>query len=492
MESKATERQSYDWDLRNAPRNYLTLVVSQLGIGLLSFASIWIATRILEADGFGKLSAMLLVSQLIQISIMWTGTALSRYGVQEFVENGDIRSTFWARTLILIPNWLAVVLLSPIWLPIFGYWFELPTHFFGVIVAHLSGLALSMHVQFSLQAAKLPRFQSYLLLIERVLTLLILSGLVLSNSASVGNTVLAYALPLYFSSAIGLFRLFPFLKGKIVVKRERILQILKFSLPLPVYSLLSHFSFSHLDAFFIVRYLSISDLGVYSLAYQMNGMLMQMPALAGSLLMPLFVTAQKTDRSDQIQENYFRSVVPVLTLLTGLCCTGIAFAALFFIPLLFSFEFKEVASLMWVFAAATTISVPVAVGLLPIANTNSMTTAQMFAAFGAAVVNVGMNLLLIPRYGLLGCAWATVCAFSASMLIFSLLVGRKRGLPITMSILSVIPSLVGAAWHAWSGNAIVSILLMLVSLTVIVACRREPFVEGVRRLLAFRGPITQN
>ena len=48
-----TDRRSANWDLTNAVRNYSTLIVSQAAASFFSFASVWILTKNIGADGYG-------------------------------------------------------------------------------------------------------------------------------------------------------------------------------------------------------------------------------------------------------------------------------------------------------------------------------------------------------------------------------------------------------------------------------------------------------
>lgn len=484
--SSASERQSSNWDIRNAPRNYLSLVLSQFGIACFSFISVWLATRFLGVDGYGKVAALLVASQFSQIAVMWTCTGMARYGVQEFVETGRITETFWARTAIFIPNLILVVALSPFWLPPLAAWLKLPPESFPFVVLLICAVAFAMHVQFALQAAKLPRLQGWLLMLERVVTFSTLVFLIAAGRLTWLTAIWAYTIPSFVSAAIGLWKLRSFIAGKIVISRSRVKEILAFSLPLPLYSLLGHFSFNHLDAIFILRYLTIADLGVYSVAYQINGLILQLPTLAGSLLLPLFVTVQASRADNQMQTAYFRDIVPFLTLGLGLFCACVAAAGFYLLPLIFGRQFAQVGSLLWIFAAATVVSVPAATGFLPLSNATSTTYVQMLAAFAAAVVNIALNILLIPRFGLIGCAWATVAAFAASMLVFASLLGRKFSLPYLTAVLATLPSVAGAACFSLSGNVIFSFLAVLGCAAFLFAARRETFSNGWRKLIGFR------
>ena len=122
-----SERQGSSWDIENAPRNYLWLVAAHGGTALFSFATVWLITRYLGSEGYGGVIAFVAASQLAQIFLNWSSTALARFGIEEFVETGKITRSFWARTSIFIPNLLLILVLSVFWLPPVATWLKLPS-----------------------------------------------------------------------------------------------------------------------------------------------------------------------------------------------------------------------------------------------------------------------------------------------------------------------------------------------------------------------------
>ena len=63
--------------------------------------------------------------------------------------------------------------------------------------------------------------------------------------------------------------------------------------------------------------------------------------------------------------------------------------------------------------AASAIAGPALMGYTPVTTSTSKTYIQMIAISLASAVNVILDVLLIPRYGLLGCAWATTATQNA-------------------------------------------------------------------------------
>ena len=91
-------RQSAGWDLLHGPKNYLALLIAQALTSLLSFASVWLTTRYLGPEGYGGVVAFIAAAQVVMlIGVNWTSISVARYGCEEFVQTGQIASTFWAK-----------------------------------------------------------------------------------------------------------------------------------------------------------------------------------------------------------------------------------------------------------------------------------------------------------------------------------------------------------------------------------------------------------
>lgn len=225
-------RQSANWDLRNAVRNYSTLVAAQIASAFFSFGSVWLATRFLGTEGYGGIVAVIAASQVAQIFVNWTCVALARYGVEEFVESGKISKSFWARTLIFLPNTLIFLAFSFLWLPIVSAWLKLPSEAVWFVGVHFLVSAIWLHVQHALQGAKLPRLQGILLAVERILIFSGLLILVLSGKINYLSAIAAYISAPLLMTFIGLFSLRKLVSWRIEIDADSLKKILKFSIPL--------------------------------------------------------------------------------------------------------------------------------------------------------------------------------------------------------------------------------------------------------------------
>lgn len=487
--NKSDERRTASWDLRNAFGNYATLVVSQIAVAFFSFASVTFCTRMLGAEGYGGIVAIIAASSVAQIFVNWTCVGLARFGVEEFVDSGKISKSFWARTIIFLPNTLIFLAFSLLWFPLLANWLKLPNEAFWLVVLHFVVSAVWLHVQHAFQGAKLPRLQGSFLAIERVLIFSILGILLLTNSLTWLSAVWAYIFPPALMTIIGLWQIRNLVSWKFEFDKEIMRKMLKFSVPLIPFSLIGYFSTSYLDAIFISQYLTKTELGIYSVAYQINGILLQFPVLAGSLLMPLFVTLQ-SNKQDETIKKYLADVLPLITLIWSLACVLVAISGEFFIPIIFGNEVEKSSEILWILAISSAFTAPSFFGYSPFSNSVSATYIGTVMAFTAALVNFAANYFLIPKYGLVGCAWATVLAYSASSLVAIIVSHSRFSLNYRWTLQAVLPAILACSYFAWTNELFYSILIAIFSTLILMFIYQNSARKGIKFLLNYRGAFS--
>ena len=474
------ERQTPAWDIRNAPSNYAWLVVFQIAGSLLSFASIWLITRRLGAEGYGAIVAVVLASQLVQIFLNWSAASLQRYGVEEFVVSGAITKSFWTRSLILVPNLILIVLTASLWIAPMAKALEIPAGARPLVVLHLVTGAVWLHIQHALQGAKLLRTQGLLLALERGLTFAAILTLFASGRLSWINALVCYIAAPALMAIVGGTMLRPYVRRGRLFDAAQFRTMLRFSLPLIPFAIVGALATSQLDAIFITQYLSKRALGIYSIATQINGIVAQLPILANSVLLAMFVSLKSTGRESMLS-SFFQHVTPPLTLAWGLFCAASSCAAAILFPVFFKPEFAAAVQPLWVLLAASTMAFPVLTGLASLSNAYSKTYISMIASFAAAALNVTFNVLLIPRFGLVGCAWATLLALLASLFAFYILLRRAELLSHVWILVSVIPALAGATVVSTRGG-FPAALALCGALTLAVALLQR---QSFQKLLSF-------
>lgn len=473
---KSDERQSANWDISNAPKNYVSLVLTQGGSAFFSFASVWLITKFLGSEGYGSVVAVIAASQIAQVVINWTSIAVVRFGVDEFIETGKIARVFWLRLLILLSNTVLAFLTVKLWFPPLAGWLNLTPDAFWLVIAHFIAMPLWIHLQYSFQALKMPRLQGGLMTVERIL---IFSGLLIFlaiNQFNAFNVLICYVVAPSLMTIGSFLYLRRYIFARFPIDAQFVKKIVYYSAPLLPFALLGYFSSGYLDAIFVSRFLSTRDLGIYSVATQINGIALQLPTLANSLLIPLFISLQRED-SVQKMERYFRHILPALTLLWSFFCLALGCAGYFLIPLVLGAEFAGSVLPLWILATASVISLPILIGYSALSHATSATYITMFAAIFSGAANVACNFLLIPRYGMTGCAWATAAACLVSAAAYYLFLHRSNRIPLSWTLQAMLPMIAGAAVFSLNGNLFVSLPIYVIIGILVVYLHGNSFRE---------------
>lgn len=471
-------RQRSSWDISNAPRNYLSLVVYQVLSAAFSFATVWLITRHLGSEGYGGIVAIIAASQVAQVFVNWTSTAVVRFGVDEFIDTEKISRTFWVRLIVLVLNLLIVALISRLWFPQLANWLKLESETFSVVIAHFAVTAIWIHVQMSLQAAKLPRVQGLLQLIERLLIFAAIFALTAAANLKPFAAMLCYIIAPMAMIFVGLFKLRHFINARFRFDRAFVRKVFAYSIPLLPFSLVGYFSGSYVDAVFVSKFLSTSELGIYSVATQINGIALQLPTLANTLLLPLFVTLTNEGLNEKIK-SYFTHTLPAITLIGGFAGMILSSAGYFMIPVVFGTEFAQAAMPLWVLISSSVVGLPVLLGYASATHSSSLTYVAAIASVFAATTNIALNFLLIPVYGLEGCAWATLSAILISTLIFATLLNRKIHLRPSWSFIAILPNLISAVTLSWTRNIYLAITVGLILTALLLLAKKRSFMSGL-------------
>ncbi|MGD9588975.1 MAG: polysaccharide biosynthesis C-terminal domain-containing protein [Pyrinomonadaceae bacterium] len=479
------ERRSSGWDIRNAPRNYISLVVYQAGSAFFSFAAVWIITKYLGSAGYGGVVATIAASQVAQIFVNWTALSVARFGVEEFVNTGRISNSFWARTIILLPNTIVFLLFSFLWLPLLSEWLTLPPEAGFYVGLHFVVSAMWLHVQYAIQGAKLPRLHGLLIAAERGVIFLILVILVWADHLGFYTALIAYIGSPLLMTVIGSISLRGLVSWRFAIGRDWLWRIIKFSIPLIPYSFIGYFSSMYLDSIFIVGYLGKAELGVYSLAYQTAGILMQLPLLAGSLLLPFFVTLRTSNKETQIS-SYMQDVMPVLCLLWAVGCVFAALVLSLLIPLAFGVEMSAASRLVLLLTACTAINGPVLFGYGAFINAYSATYISTILTTVLGLTNLVFNIVLIPKYGLTGAAFASIVAYFASVLVTAMVISYRFNIKRDWAIESTIPGIMGLVVFWLTESFFAGILFAGALAVVITLINRSSVRRGISLLAAIR------
>lgn len=414
----------YHDDIKHSFSNYFSLLVSNVGVGILSFINTFLLTRVLGSEGYGALALFLAVSSgILAVGLNWTVESLARFGCEELVRTGKVNVVFWARLFLLVLN------LIPI-----GLGCYILRHFINgyinvdrgacLIFVYSVGIAFLSQARYTLQAAKRIAQVGLLEVIGKAILSIGLSIAVATARMNLAGAIYVSVLAAYISTlAFFLFlsprKLVPVRFDKMVVK-----DLLLFSWPVILGTASVFFSSGYLSVMIIRNFLSFTEVGVYYLASQLSGMIFQVPTVAYTVLLPMLVSFHVKGRKDLI-DGYLTRILPNLVFLWSVVVCVVMFCSQYILPIAFGLEFRSAIAPFGVLLIANSLACVIIMGYGPIYSVYKLTLLGSLICMLSAMVNIAGNLILIPLFGIIGCALASLANNVTNVGLSMLLINRR-------------------------------------------------------------------
>lgn len=223
------------------------------------------------------------------------------------------------------------------------------------------------------------------------------------------------------------------------VTKSEVRYLLKQGWPLAL-TYLSIGVYHRIDRVLLERFVGPGELGYYAAA---DNILTFFGVAPLAFMMSVFpILCRRVDDRpgfDRIAANSYRLV---LFLIIGACGTMFGVSHIL-VTTLYGAEFASTASLMNVLVIAQ-IAVAYGTVLSQVLIARSLQRLITVTTAVGAVVNVGVNLLVLPRYGAMGAAWVTVVSYwLAGALIFHIFPSARHDSAIGLKVLALVTA-VGA------------------------------------------------
>ena len=423
-------------------RNFLVVGAGNYGAMAVSLGINAMLTRRLGVEQFGHLALLLTASQVLAlVTINWTHTTLVRFGAQEFAARGAASEAFWTRVWIVVP-WL--VLASALVLAGSDYlsaYLMIPRWGIPVVLAHFAATFVLLTVGAMFQAKNKMRRYGIVLFLDK-------AGdgrlLLVSSRHAVGRNARWRFSALYAAStaavgAWGLTRLGAASLLPIAFNRDTYVRMFAFSFPLLLSSWVGLFGTNWFDILIIKKYRPLSEVGLFSLGTVLAGVVQQVTIIFSTLLLPQLSVMVGNGELDKIRAFVDR-LLPYWFLATGVMFTAVLLVADPLVPLIFGRAFAPAASVLAVLMVATS-ALALFNAFSPLMTAFGATWALTGIGLASGAVNVGMDLILIPSYGIRGAAFATVLAYGTSAMLVLAYVQRRLGQNVFRLALLMIPVL---------------------------------------------------
>jgi PST family polysaccharide transporter len=165
------------------------------------------------------------------------------------------------------------------------------------------------------------------------------------------------------------------------------------------------------------------EVGIYSAALRLSEVWYFVPTAIVASVFPSIVRVRETNR-----ELYYQRILRLFSLMAAfaVCLSApVALASHWLIGMMFGAKYAAAAPVLAVHIWAS-LFVAWGVAQEPWNVAEGLLRLTLVRTVIGAAVNVGLNLVLIPRYGSLGAAWATLVAYGFAAVLGNLLSARTR------------------------------------------------------------------
>ncbi len=397
--------------------------------GLLSFVALMLYTRLLTAADFGRYAVVLASVGLVQVVVFqWLELLLARFLPAHRDTSQTVLQHILALFLLLaglvsgVGTVLALLWPDPVW------------QLLITLAVPLTVAQAWLQIDLTLASTQLaPARYGYLLGAKSLLALLVggwLAWLGLGSQAPlIGllvGTVLAWLL-------------FGFVAWRGIRPRWPTPPVLReysaYGLPLVITVALGWVIASS-DRLLIARLLNEAATGVYAagydLAQQSLGLIL---AVVSTAAYPLVIRQLEQNGEKAASAQLGRNGELIVTLTLAGAAGLIALAPVIVETVIGkAFRADAIVVVPWIAAAAAVAGIK-AFHLDVAFQLARQSRWQVYTSIVAAIVNLALNLLLIPRYGIIGAAWATLAAFTLASLISGWLGKRVFPMPAFLPLL---------------------------------------------------------
>lgn len=412
-------QRSYFQDILSVLGSNVVVTICNLAIGI-------ILSRLLGAAGFGMYSSIIVVPVMV-IGFTQLGirrSAIYHIGLKKDPEKDIISALF---ILLLISSFLSILICTLVYL-----YSESRTYnplFIGIVFLTIPLLLGNVFAGGFFLGKEQIRRANYLNVAPTAINLVFVILFVLILRWSVLGAFIAVSLANLVTFAFVCRVLVVDDRYRITWKYHE--HLMKSMVRLGIMNALAIFIMQlnyRFDILMLKKMSSLEQVGYYSVATQFAEQLWHIPYAIETIIMSRSANTKDNKFVNKTVASIFR-----VSLLIGIVgCILMFFVSPFLIPLIFGSEYVHSVPLIQTILPGILLLVAFRILNSRLIGMGKPQNA-IWTFLPALGLNIGLNLLWIPKYGALGSAWATNVSYGAGSLVFIFLYAKK----IKMSLLEI-------------------------------------------------------
>ncbi|MDP3722452.1 MAG: oligosaccharide flippase family protein [Candidatus Omnitrophota bacterium] len=446
--------------------DYVSILAGQVAFAVLAAVTTVLTARLLGPEGYGTVALFLGMIQLFFVAgVKWSFPAAMRYGREALISQGAAGRVFWAWTALvttlLVVSSCVLLSVSRVGASIVGLNGRLPAVFIAIFaVTVLTGAIVQLlQMQGNMKAASWSPVEG------RIVYLVLLTGLAwLSGSRMTPLAViLCLGIAMVVQAAISLPRLDSSITQPRGIDWRFTRTLTRYSLALWL-GFFAAYLCDWVDLYFLRFLQGRAEVGVYQIAFQVFLFIGSVLTGMHTLMFPVLTAWRAQGREDRVT-RYLVRFVPQVTVLWGFVLLGLGIVAEPFFSLLMGPRFAISGQVLSILLVSLTFQ-PIISLYNPLFFSHDGPAWNTLYGVLMAVVKIVGDILLVPRFGAFGAAWATGASFA--VFAWCALSWGNRRIGVESSTALIAASLVAGVLAFVSGAGQVVKLALLVSAALLL------------------------
>jgi len=411
---------------------------------LISFVVTVFVVRYLGPKDFGLLSyAISFYGLFATISIL----GLESITIRELVKNPDKRDDLLGSVFLLR---LLGGVCTIIFIALTLYFSDESTYIsILILIVSVSAIFQSFSVVDYYFRAEVKAKYSVYVFSTAVLIVAVLKIMLIIFEANLIYFAIAFSIE-FLLAAAGFLFVYRFNKLKLSgwrFNKKIAVSLLKDSWPLILSGLVVSV-YMKVDQVMIKNMLNSEEVGYYAAAVKLSEAWYFIPVALTNSLFPAIVNAKKV--SKEFYNNRMQKLYDILAWMAIAIAVPVSIFSSEIISIIFGNEFQSAAPVLTIYIWAG-VAVFLGVASSQYLINENFTKLSFSRTFIGMVLNILLNIILIPKYGIVGAAYATLISYSVA--VFSIILFPKAAKQFFMMMKSILLfTLISHVYHIWQSR----------------------------------------
>ena len=180
-----------------------------------------------------------------------------------------------------------------------------------------------------------------------------------------------------------------------------------------------------IDIIFLENLTTASEVGIYTVGTTLAELIWQLPAAISLVLFSKSANSRSDEEAYGRASRILRISLPILLIV----CLIFAMLSEFFVTLIYGTEFEQSAEVINILLPGVLV-ITITKILHPDMAARGYPLYGLLAFIGPLIINILLNLIWIPKYGVIGAAWASSISYIIGGLLYAVIYAKKEKLRV--------------------------------------------------------------